>query len=261
MANDTSALLTLHDIGVRFGGLPALDGVSFNIPRGAIKGLIGPNGAGKSTLFNTISGNTAPTSGTIHFDGARIDTVPMARRAQRGIARTFQNLQLFGQQTVLENVMVGCHPRTHAGLVASILRTPAQRREERAIYDESMAALDTFGLADRAHRLAGTLSFGEAKIVEIARAIVSRPMLMLLDEPVAGVPHGEVEQVIAAIDNVNRAGVTLLLVEHNLGFVMSLCDELVVLDHGCLIADGEAEAVVRDPAVLTAYLGEELADA
>ncbi|WP_144114251.1 ABC transporter ATP-binding protein [Paraburkholderia sp. BCC1886] len=257
----TDAILNVDAIGVRFGGLAALDDVTFSVARGSIKGLIGPNGAGKSTLFNTISGNTAPSNGSIAFEGKRIDALPMARRAQLGIARTFQNLQLFTQQTVLENVMVGCHPRTRAGFVASVLRTPAQRREEREIHARSMAALERFGLANRAQRLAGTLSFGEAKIVEIARALVGEPSLMLLDEPVAGVPHGEVEQVITAIENVNRAGVSLLLVEHNLGFVMSLCDELVVLDHGCLIADGDAEQVVGDPAVLEAYLGEELSDA
>lgn len=257
----SDVILAVDSVGVRFGGLAALDNVSFNVQRGSVKGLIGPNGAGKSTLFNTVSGNTPATSGTIFLNGARIDQLPVARRAQMGIARTFQNLQLFAHQTVLENVMVGCHPRTHAGFVASILRTPAQRREEQEIYEQSMSALDQFGLAGRAQRLAGTLSFGEAKIVEIARALVARPMLMLLDEPVAGVPHDEVEQVMAAIGGVNRAGVSLLLVEHNMSFVMGLCDELVVLDHGSLIADAASASVVSDPAVLEAYLGQEFSDA
>lgn len=254
-------ILSVHSVDVNFGGLAALSNVTFDVRRGSVKGLIGPNGAGKSTLFNTISGNTAVTNGTIALNGARIDHLPVARRAMLGIARTFQNLQLFAHQTVLENVMVGCHPRTRAGFIASILRMPAQRREERDIHDQSMQALEQFGLAMHADRLAGTLSFGEAKIVEIARALVGRPSLMLLDEPVAGVPHGEVEQVMSAIENVNRAGVSLLLVEHNMSFVMGLCDELVVLDHGSLIADADAASVSNDPAVLRAYLGQELADA
>lgn len=254
-------ILTVDSVGVRFGGLAALDNVSFNVKRGSVKGLIGPNGAGKSTLFNTISGNTPVSTGTIALNGTRIDQLAVARRAQLGIARTFQNLQLFAHQTVLENVMVGCHPRTRAGFVASILRTPAQRREEQAIFEQSMEALDQFGLTGRMQQLAGTLSFGEAKIVEIARALVARPALMLLDEPVAGVPHGEVEQVMLAIEGVNRAGVSLLLVEHNMSFVMGLCDELVVLDHGSLIADADAASVANDAAVLEAYLGQELSDA
>jgi branched-chain amino acid transport system ATP-binding protein len=255
------AILAVDLVNVCFGGLAALSNVSFSVRRGSIKGLIGPNGAGKSTLFNTVSGNVPIADGAIVFDGQRIDGLPVHRRAQLGIARTFQNLQLFAEQTILENVMVGCHANTRAGLFAAMFRTPAQRREERDILERSMAALEKLGLAKRAQRLAGTLSFGEAKIVEIARALVAQPSLMLLDEPVAGVPHEEVAHVMTAIEEVNNQGVSVLLVEHNMGFAMGLCDELVVLDHGVRIADGVAQSVILEPAVQDAYLGKEAADA
>lgn len=254
-------LLRVEQLSVRFGGLAALSEVSFEMRPGIVKGLIGPNGAGKSTLFNAISGVTALSRGRITLGAQRIDAFRAERRARLGLARTFQNLQLFKELSVLENVMVGCHGSTRAGFLGSMLRTPAQRREEADIHARSMQALQRFGLAERAHRPAGELSFGEAKIVEMARAVVGRPTLLLLDEPVAGVPHEELTRVMAAIQEVNSSGVGVLLVEHNMRFVMGLCDELVVLDHGRKIADADASSVASDRAVQDAYLGQELADA
>lgn len=259
MAGDE--FLSVRDVTVRFGGLTALSGLSFDMREGSIRGLIGPNGAGKSTLFNVIAGLLPPTEGEIFFGGNSIQREPRHKRVHLGIARTFQNLQIFGDLTVLENVMVGCHSRFRSGFVASMLRTRRQQREEHEIREIAMHMLEQTHLASVADVPAASLSFGQAKILEIARALAAAPKLLMLDEPVAGVPHAEVGHMAEVIRNINAAGVSVLLVEHNMSFVMGLCHEIVVLNYGRKIADDKAAQVRRDPAVLEAYLGEDPADA
>ncbi len=254
---DNSGFLSVADVGMRFGGLAALSELSFDMKQGQVKGLIGPNGAGKSTLFNIIAGVLRPSAGGVAFRGQRIEGLPSHTRIGLGIARTFQNLQIFKDITVLENVMVGCHSRFHAGMLASIVRTPRQRREEEQIHGIAMEKLALLGLAHKAFAKASDLSFGESKILEIARALAAEPALLLLDEPVAGVPHAEVERVVEVIREINRNGVSVLLVEHNMSFVMKLCDDIVVLNYGRKIAEGSAASVRADPQVLQAYLGED----
>jgi branched-chain amino acid transport system ATP-binding protein len=250
-------ILEVADIGRSFGGLRAVADLSFTVAKGEIKGVIGPNGAGKTTLFNMIAGVTPPSTGTIALDGRRIEHLKPYQRVERGIARTFQNLQIFKDLTVLENVMVGRHARTRCDVLHAIFRTPVARREEAAIRDAAFAQLDRLGLAHRAEEKAGSLSFGECKILEIARALAAEPTILLLDEPIAGVPHAETERVADTVRALNAEGVTVLLVEHNMRMVMRLCDSILVLNYGRKIAEGTAEAVRRDPAVLQAYLGED----
>ena len=256
-----TGFLSVCDVSVRFGGLAALSNLSFDMREGAIQGLIGPNGAGKSTLFNVIAGLLPPSQGDVRFRNRSIQRDARHRRIQLGIARTFQNLQVFRDLTVLENVMVGCHSRFGSGFWSSMARTAGQRREERQIREIAMQKLEQTNMAGLAHVLAGNLSFGQAKILEIARALAADPKLLMLDEPVAGVPHAEVDHMAQVIRDINKAGVSVLLVEHNMSFVMTLCDDIVVLNYGRKIAEGQAAQVRRDPAVLQAYLGEESADA
>lgn len=253
--------LSVSDVSVRFGGLAALSSLSFDMREGAIHGLIGPNGAGKSTLFNVIAGLLQPSAGEVFFRGRSIQRDPRHRRVHLGIARTFQNLQIFRDLTVLENVMVGCHSRFRCGFWSSIARPPHQRREEQRIREIAMQKLEQTRLKSMAHVLAGNLSFGQAKILEIARALAADPKLLMLDEPVAGVPHAEVGHMMEVIKGINAAGVSVLLVEHNMNFVMKLCDDIVVLNYGRKISEGSTEQVKADPAVLQAYLGEEPVDA
>jgi len=253
--------LSVRDLGINFGGLAALADLSFDLRQGQIKGLIGPNGAGKSTLFNIVAGLLRPGGGDVMFRGKSIQGLPPHQRVRLGIARTFQNLQIFKDLTVLENVMVGCHARFRSGLWACLARTPAQRRDEAAMRDIAMQRLEQLHLGRQADVLAGDLSFGQAKILEMARALAADPALLLLDEPVAGVPHAEVAQVAQVIREVNASGVSVLLVEHNMSFVMQLCDDILVLNYGRKIAEGSADAVRADPLVLKAYLGEDMPDA
>ncbi|MGP0093176.1 MAG: ABC transporter ATP-binding protein [Xanthobacteraceae bacterium] len=252
----TATLLQVDDLSCRFEGVTAVADLSFGVSAGEIKAVIGPNGAGKSTLFNVITGVTRPSSGQIRFDGQRIDHLPSFRRARRGIARTFQNLQIFRDMSVLENVMVGRHTRSAAGVAQAILHAPAQRSEERAIAAAAMDLLDRFGLAGKAQAQAGTLSFGQLKMLELARALACEPRLLLLDEPVAGLPHAEADHMGEIITSLNRTGMTVLLVEHNMRMVMSLSHDILVLNNGRRIAEGTAEEVRQHPEVLAAYLGE-----
>ncbi|MBI1201240.1 MAG: ATP-binding cassette domain-containing protein [Rhodopseudomonas sp.] len=252
----SEALLKVDSLNCQFSGLRAVADLSFSVQPGAIKAVIGPNGAGKSTLFNMIAGVTAPTSGAIHFAGVRIDTLPTFRRAELGIARTFQNLQIFREMTVLENVMVGCHLHGKVGVVKALLRGRALRDEESAFRDTAFALLDRFNLAAKADVVAGDLSFGQMKVLELARALASRPRLLLLDEPAAGLPQAEAEHISQIIADLNRDGMTVLLVEHNMRMVMSLSHDILVLNNGQWIAEGTADHVRRHPDVLSAYLGE-----
>ena len=252
----TKALLEVTGVSRNFAGIIAVSTLSFRVTQGEIKAVIGPNGAGKSTLFNMIAGVTPPSSGEIRFDGTRIDQMPTHARAALGIARTFQNLQIFKEMTVLENVMAGRHMSGTAGVLRAVLRGPGTRAEERAIAGAAMDLLDRFGLADKAGDKAGDLSFGQSKVLELARALACEPRLLLLDEPAAGLPHAEADRMAGIIADLNAKGMTVLLVEHNMRLVMSLSHDILVLNNGHRIAEGTAEEVSRHPDVLAAYLGE-----
>ena len=257
MSDRAATLLDVRGLACRFGGLQAIADLDFAVREGEIKAIIGPNGAGKTTLFNMISGVIAPSAGQIVLSGESIDRPPSFQRARLGLSRTFQNLQIFKDMTVLENVMVGCHTRSHCGTVQAILRTPRSLSEERAIRGRSLELLAKLGLFERADEPAASLSFGESKLLEIARALAAAPSLLLLDEPAAGVSHNAALRVGELIRELNRDGLTVLLVEHNMGLVMDISHSILVLDHGRKIAEGRPEAVRNDPAVLAAYLGED----
>jgi branched-chain amino acid transport system ATP-binding protein len=252
----TDPLLRVEALNCNFDGVRAVADLSFDVRAGEIKAVIGPNGAGKSTLFNMIAGVTRPTSGRIWFDGLRIDNLPTFRRARLGIARTFQNLQIFREMTVLENVMAGLHMRGRAGVIGALLHGAALRAEERGITDAALDLLARFELDGKASMPAGDLSFGQMKVLELARALASEPRFLLLDEPAAGLPQAEAEHVGKIISGLNRDGVTVLLVEHNMRMVMSLSHDILVLNNGMRIAEGDADSVRRHPDVLAAYLGE-----
>jgi branched-chain amino acid transport system ATP-binding protein len=252
----TQAVLRAEHLVCRFGGLTAVADLSFEVAKGRIKAVIGPNGAGKSTLFNMIAGVIRPSGGRIWFDGERLDPLPPFLRAGRGIARTFQNLQIFRDMSLIENLMVGRHRHGGVGLWQTLWRGAALRGEERAIAAAAMALLEQFGLADKALWQAGSLSFGEMKMLELARALASEPRLLLLDEPAAGLPRAEADRMAEIITTLNRGGMTVLLVEHNMRMVMALAHDILVLNNGARIAEGGADAVRNHPDVIAAYLGQ-----
>jgi len=255
--SESVTLLDVRGLACRFDGLQAIADLDFGVREGEIKAIIGPNGAGKTTLFNMISGVIAPSAGHVLLSGEPIDRLPSFQRAQLGLSRTFQNLQIFKDMTVLENVMVGRHTRSHRGTLQAVLRTSRSVSEEREIRDRSIELLARLGLSERADEPASSLSFGESKLLEIARALAASPRLLLLDEPAAGVSHNAALRVGELIRELNRDGLTVLLVEHNMGLVMDISHSILVLDHGRKIAEGPPVAVRNDPAVLAAYLGED----
>lgn len=248
-------LLSVSDLSVHFGGLRAVDDVSLEVNEGEIVALIGPNGAGKTTLFNAVSRLQKLTKGTVHFAGQDVTRLSTANTARLGMARTFQNLRIYVNMTVLENVLVGCHSHEHTGLWSGGLGLPRQRREEKGSRARAMKALSAVGLADKAFLPAASLPYGSQRLVEIARALASEPRLLLLDEPAAGMNAAERNHLVEQIRSIRDSGVTVLLVEHDIELVMGISGQVYVLDYGRLIAEGRPEVVRKEPAVIEAYLG------
>lgn len=249
------ALLEAKDVRKSFGGLLAVFDVSFEVQRGQIKAIIGPNGAGKTTIFNLLSGIEPVTAGSIFFDGRDITRLPSHVIAPLGIARTFQTVRLFGRMSVLRNVMVGRHCRSKSEVLATGLLLPAARREEREITERSMELLRFVGLAHRADEPAQDLPYGQQRLLELARALATEPKLLMLDEPAAGLNDAETEALSDLIYRIREQGTTVLLVEHDMGLVMDISDEVMVLDHGEKIAEGPPDVVSSDERVIEAYLG------
>ena len=259
-----SALLSVENLGISFGGLRAVHGVSFAVKPGEILSVIGPNGAGKTTLFNMISGVYHPGAGRIVLNGEDVTAMRPDLLARRGMSRTFQNLQIFQNMTVLENAIAGYHLTESGSFLADLLRLPASRARARAAKDGAMALLARVGLDRAAETEAGNLSYGKLKRLEIARALALNPKVLLLDEPAAGCNAVETEEIDHMIAEVAASGVAILLVEHDMKMVMRISNHIVVLDHGEKIAEGDPASVSRNPAVIAAYLGteaEESADA
>jgi len=256
-------LLEISSLSVRFGGLVALRAVSLDVPTQSVVAVIGPNGSGKSTLFNAVTGLVAADSGSVRFAGAETGGLPPHRVLECGIARTFQNIRLFPNLTVLENVMIGMHARLRCGAAGALLRLPTMRREEEEARERALEILALFGnrLVPRADHLASSLSYANRRRTEIARALASRPKLLLLDEPTAGMNPAETLELAEQIKSLHQAGLAIVLIEHKLDVVVSLADRVVVLDHGEKIAEGPPEVVRRDEEVIRAYLGRSAASA
>ena len=252
-------LLETNGLTRRYAGLVAVDNVDLALKPGGVHALIGPNGAGKTTLFNLLTGLVMPSEGQVRFQGADITALPAHRRTALGMARTFQNIRLFRSMSVLENVLTGAHSKLSTGLLPTVLRLKSFRAEERAAVAQARAALELVGLEAQAALPAGSLPYGDQRLLEIARALVSRPALLLLDEPAAGMNPAETVQLAAMVRRIAQTGTTVLLVEHDMGFVMGLSDSITVLNFGRKIFEGTPAEVRAAPVVVEAYLGARLA--
>ncbi|MBN1533742.1 MAG: ABC transporter ATP-binding protein [Spirochaetes bacterium] len=253
------ALLEVNNLCRSFGGLRAVNNVSFRVNTGTIKAVIGPNGAGKTTLFNLIAGALKPDGGSILFNGRSIYGLPPFRVAAAGISRTFQNIKLFGNMTVAENIMVGRHTRSGSGFAASMLSLPRTRREEREIAERAAELARLFGIEDVLDAGAASLDFGRQRAVEFARALASEPQLLLLDEPAAGLNIYETNELAKRIVRIRDMGITILLIEHDMSLVMDISDEIAVLSYGEKIAEGPPCNVRNNPQVIAVYLGGDVA--
>jgi branched-chain amino acid transport system ATP-binding protein len=252
-----SGLLEVKGAGISFGGLRAVSDFTLSIPKGALYGLIGPNGAGKTTVFNLLTGVYRPDAGTIHLDGRGLIGLKPHQIAAAGMSRTFQNIRLFPDLSVLDNVRIACHVRGRHKVVTTILRTGGHRAEERKILDRSMNLLRLFDLDDRAEEESRSLPYGDQRRLEIARALATEPKVILLDEPAAGMNPRETHALAGLIRRLREEfGVTVLLIEHDMGLVMEICDRITVLDYGVTIAAGARDEVQKNPRVIEAYLGQ-----
>jgi branched-chain amino acid transport system ATP-binding protein len=259
--NDAAVMLEVDHVTLRFGGVTALDDVSFEIREGEIFGLIGPNGAGKTTCFNVTTGVYRPTSGEVRFQGRSLTGLKRFQITRLGISRTFQNIRLFKTMTALENVMVGADTHSSVGILNALFRTPRQRRQERESLERAMELLDFVGIRRRASDLAANLSYGDQRRLEIARAMATGPKLLCLDEPAAGFNPAEKAKLMDLIRKVRDQGYTVLLIEHDMRLVMGVTDRIVVLEFGRKIAEGTPEEIRDNPAVIAAYLGVDEEDA
>jgi branched-chain amino acid transport system ATP-binding protein len=251
-------LLKVSGLQMRFGGLLAVDGIDFDVRAGEVFAIIGPNGAGKTTVFNCVGGFYKPTAGDIRLEGAAITGLPSHQVARRGLVRTFQNIRLFKQLTVLENLMVAQHLKVNRNILSGLFTTPAYRRAERAALEHAAQWLERVGLKQVANREAGTLSYGHQRRLEIARCMITEPRLLMLDEPAAGLNPQEKIELQQMVDGLrNEFGISVLLIEHDMSLVMGVSDRILVMEHGKPIMIGKPEAVRNDPRVIKAYLGED----